>query len=523
MLSGHSVVTSTAAGYSEDIQHWFKYCEWLKISPLDTTPKITVLFVSYLFRFTNVSSGKATTICTALSHHFAINMTEWTRCKAFSKALKGFEKLRPPKRYPKRPLCMPHLLKMQELNLFDLSTHDGCMKWACLLTHYYFMFRGGEGCAELKKETPKSIKRGKRLGLVGAQIRFFHKAGQKKTAKTLYQVVINLKGHKGDKSEQRNAEVATSCTCSVNPGTCGAHALYRYDQLRRKRGWGQKSQYFRLEDGKRYTRPNFQKTIQDAISDINRLTGSMLAVREYTPHSPRSGRCTDLARAGVNPIFIRRQGRWNSHDIWDDVYTKLSFTDVCQVTDKSLEELNLAASSITAVNAQLKEAAPLEPPPSEKEIAEQIIPKKVPALPEMTPFEWRQWHYRQQHPTNDKEENDEKASFKPTPPTSTLSLPDLHFGFHEPVEPVEPRLEVHDSAATLRYSSFATDSTASIPPMIEDIARRNRDRNHNRRKSGVLAEDVEIAEQAGDMTKSILDRVKGRARKKTKPFQLNSL
>lgn len=510
------MLSKTEDKYAKKLDFWFRYCKWAGVDATDASPIVTTLFVSYLFAFSELKEKGAQSVCTALSHYFATALIPWVRSTAFSKALAGYKYLRPSEKYPRRPLCQEHLITFVELNLFDLSTFDGAMQWACILTHYYFLLRGGEGCAELRENSARDSKH----GISRDQFRFQFRRNVTKAA-ALYQIILNLANHKGDKHGERNAEVASGCTCNIYQPTCGIHAIFRYDILRGQMPWRRtRKQYFCWEDGRRFTRPDLQKLLQECIGAINRIKGLMLRVKEYKPHSMRSGRTTDMARAGVNPIFIKRAGRWQS-DVWDNEYTKLSFSDVSMVADRSLAELNLAVTNIQAVNERKEEEGDI---PDTVTIDTQLATDRQLQAPPMSHFERRCARYIRDHPPkqSDKVEADDDAPPPPEPvmpprPDFSLALPDLNMNLHEPVE------DSTDSAtpATVPYDSFDRSSTATISQLITSDSMTNNDRVDRRHVGGMLQDDVAVTTPMfSDISGlSMHQRVKTRTRKKAVLYQ----
>ncbi len=60
--------------------------------------------------------------------------------------------------------------------------------------------------------------------------------------------------------------------------------------------------------------------------------------KEYTPHTLRVGRCTDLARQGKPGWYIEKAGRWSSK-VWKDTYINLDWTDLALLLNRPQSEL----------------------------------------------------------------------------------------------------------------------------------------------------------------------------------------
>ena len=339
-LTSSSVQPLTETRYDKNVGHWLEFCRHAGRSPYEPTNEISTLFAAYLFKHTTVPHGVANKIVTSLSHFFARHNVTWKRPDALKKALNGFRAERPSEKRPRKPFCMVHLHRIHQLQLLDLNDFNDLAVWAVLLTYYWSMLRGSEGCGYRKK--------GRVDGLPRSEIRFQWSRDKKR----LIQLVVNLPKHKGDKHGLRDAHIHTPCFCKECPALCGVHILHRYVQQRDAR-FRNVPTLFLLRNGARMTHRDLTNAIRNLVTRINEVEGLQLKVIEYAPHSIRAGRTTDMARVGISAIFIRRQGRWKSMDTWDQQYNKLDFSELSDLTGTTLAELGLSADAFQEVRRTL--------------------------------------------------------------------------------------------------------------------------------------------------------------------------
>lgn len=72
----------------------------------------------------------------------------------------------------------------------------------------------------------------------------------------------------------------------------------------------------------------------------NMVTKLKLNPYDYSSHSLRSGRATDLSRCNVKDEHIQKWGRWRS-DCWKEHYAKLDHSDIAEITSLTLSDLGV--------------------------------------------------------------------------------------------------------------------------------------------------------------------------------------
>ena len=151
------------------------------------------------------------------------------------------------------------------------------------------------------------------------------------------QIILNVHNHKGDKFGERDAHVPVACNrdCTgENDPFCPVHALRRYMEWRNLM-FSDSGPLFVQENGMPLLQRHVNNLVKTWIAEIG------LNPDDYSSHCLRSGRATDLGRAGVLTRDIKKWGRWLS-DCWERHYLKLDLSDIALATRLSLQDLKLA-------------------------------------------------------------------------------------------------------------------------------------------------------------------------------------
>lgn len=238
--------------------------------------------------------------------------------------LKGYRKVKPSSCRIKRPFSYYHLKKA--LKFLNYRTYAGTLAAAALTTGYFWGMRISEYMASNVASWSKII----RL----EDLQFVkNEKGQ------LYSIAINFRKHKTNKTGEYNAVVAVDCSCP-DP-ICGVHILWRFLQYRKRYFEEIPSDPVFLQ--KRNDKPMLQTHMRNLIFNLAMQMG--LDPKDYSPHSLRSGRCSDLKRANKPDWAIKRWGRWRS-DCWKKYYLKLDFSDIAKLSHLSFDQLGFQDSSL---------------------------------------------------------------------------------------------------------------------------------------------------------------------------------
>ena len=235
--------------------------------------------------------------------------------------LKGYGRLRPSGKRPKKPFTY-HILARAMEHCGDLSSYSGLLNASALCIGYFFGGRVGEYTAWASAtEDWKSIVRFCDLTFIGSP-------------SNLKSLIIDFRIHKANQSGLYASDVEAICSCST--GLCPVHIIWKFLQQRNRIWTNARHSPLLLQRNNGY--PLSSGHMNNLVKNI--ITTLGLDPRDYSSHSLRSGRATDLTRANVKDIHIQKWGRWRS-DCWKEHYAKLDCTDIARLTNVSLHELGL--------------------------------------------------------------------------------------------------------------------------------------------------------------------------------------
>ena len=326
MLCQAAVKQATNKEYDRLLKPYWDFCAADDRDPLEATPRRVLEFVWYLYSETETKQGSAAKAVTALAHLWTINGLNWDRRKhpIIGKMLKGYAIKRPSDSRPSRPFTYFHMLRI--LSLVDRSTYCGWKTWAALDIGHFYGGRCGEYAANSREDWKSIIQRGD-LQMVGHP--------------SVRSIIIDFKKHKANKYGLYNAKVATNCSCTTQMDPlCPVHILLQFIKLRdREFGTNPNVPLLVGLKGLPLSQTHFRNFMKKAAKHLN------LDPELYVPHSLRSGRCTDLKRAGKPDWAIEIWGRWRS-DCWKKHYLKLDMSDIAKVSNLTYDELGIQDSHI---------------------------------------------------------------------------------------------------------------------------------------------------------------------------------
>ena len=320
----------TKTGYERSIRLWLQFCAFGRIDHLDGSARTQCRFVSYVRDHTLDTAGVAGSHFLGVAHHFARNASNFTFCGAARKALKGLASERPSKRYPKMPWSILHFIRILSMEVMDFDLWIDKVIWTCMLTYHAFGLRGGEGVEYTRTKPRKALR--------ASDIKFEWVEGQ------LKQASVDLKNHKGDPDGLRNAVVSSPCICHNDPRLCTPHALWHYTQWRKAK-FPDREELFIRPDGKRLIHGDLKLAMQNLIVTINIMCGLNLKVKQYKPHSFRSGGVVDRLRGGASIADVQAWGRWSPlSKTWNSSYAKINPGELTDVSGRTLASLNWGAN-----------------------------------------------------------------------------------------------------------------------------------------------------------------------------------
>ena len=309
---------------------FIEFCEEHDRDPFKASATRLKDFLYYLFSKTSSKHGSAKKARTAIAFMWRAEGQEFKTedYPSVAALLKGYKKHKPSAIRTKRPFSYFHLRKA--LLLLDHRTYAGTLCAAALSTAYFWGMRIGEYMAS-NRESWKKILCLKDLEFV------YNKQNH------LRSIIINFRCHKTNKFGRFNAKVAVDCTCP-DP-ICGVHILWRFLNLRNKEFGATAEEPVFLQI--RNNMPMLQTHMRVLVRNV--ITSMGLKGEDYSPHSLRSGRCSDLKRANKPDWAIKAWGRWRT-DCWKKYYLKLDFSDIASLSKLSLNELGFQDSTIQIDN-----------------------------------------------------------------------------------------------------------------------------------------------------------------------------
>ena len=318
-LTNAALETPTSKQYNAALSDYFEFCDLFHKDPLSPSPRKVQEFLCYLHFYLDIPHGAADKRVTALGHFWLLNGYNWDRKKypTIRTMMKGYKKLKPSDIRRKNPFTIVHMQKA--FKWIKLNSYNGLLIASVLCIGYFFGGRVGE-YAPKSRDQWKEVVRPKDLTFIGPK-------------RKLKALIIDFRQHKTNKHGIYSGKV--ECVCSCDIGICPVHIIKSFIDKREKE-YGSAEQaplLLTLEEKPiRSTQVNF--AVKNFVAKMK------LNPKEYSSHSLRSGRATDLARTLKPNWFIKKWGRWRS-DCWENFYAKLDFTDIAIIANKSLHELGL--------------------------------------------------------------------------------------------------------------------------------------------------------------------------------------
>ena len=278
---GESYAPATLLNYHRALQECFNF---LSANNLPTSIPINsdnlAIYLAYMKR-NGAGLGAIKGALTAIAwRHKTKNFPDPTKCYNIARMLVTFGKNAPA---PKKAAALTfHLLEdcITKIPLLLLNHYDSVLLESLLLTCYYGCLRIGETC--LSGNLNNVLK--------AANTEFITFRGQ-----TVFKFSLEQFKHSREPATLAFAENPRARFCPIR-------ALRKYASLRPNRA----ITFFARQDTSSVKRV-FVASNLDKLTKIIGLDSS-----NYTTHSLRAGRATDLAEAGESDAVIRTAGRWRS-------------------------------------------------------------------------------------------------------------------------------------------------------------------------------------------------------------------
>ena len=239
--------------------------------------------------------------------------------------MRGYRDQKPSDSRERHPFSFFHL--QRTMNHILLSTYTGLLIAAFLCIGYFFGGRASEYSVHSRRDWRSVIRR--------EDIQIVRNVGVRCPAS----IIIDFKRHKSNRWGLYNAKVEAICACET--GICPTKLLTKFVKVRDDRWGSSRNLPLLLKKDKPW--PVKSTEVNNAIKSL--IDKIDLNPKVYSSHSLRSGRATDLARANVSAIGIKKWGRWRSN-CWEEFYAKLDYSDIAKLSKLSLHQLGIANNSL---------------------------------------------------------------------------------------------------------------------------------------------------------------------------------
>ena len=279
-------------------------------------------FIAYQYSYTDQPHGVVNNAITAIGSFWLSNGIDWDRKQhpTLARMMRGFRNLRPSATRIKKPFTY-HLLAKAIQYCGNLSTYSGLLNASALCIGYFYGGRVGEYTAWSTGDW-SSIVRFCDLTFIG------------RSSNEFKSLIIDFRIHKANQHGLYAAKVEAICSCRT--GLCPVHIIFKFLQCRNQVWNDAIDQPLLLQAHKAC--PLNSGHVNNLVKNLIAKIG--LNPLEYSSHSLRSGRATDLTRSNVLSHHIQKWGRWRS-DCWKEHYAKLDCSDIARLTSLSLHELGL--------------------------------------------------------------------------------------------------------------------------------------------------------------------------------------
>lgn len=315
---------STAYRYSRDLQPYFDFCEFYGKEPMAVSPRRMAEYICYLYAFTPAPYKSADKKLTALGHYWNCHGVNWDRKSypSLAKLMRGYRFKKPSLPKTRKPFTF-HLVR-KAFQYINLQTYNGLLIGSALCIGYFFGGRVGEYAVNNREDWDHVIRECDLLWI-----------GNPYNPSAL---IIDFRLHKSNKLGIYSAKVEAICSCDT--GVCPVHIIFRFLKIRN-------SEFINVFDKPLLLNlsnmPMRQQHVNNFIKNI--IIKMKLDPTDYSSHSLRSGRATDLARTLKPTWFIKKWGRWRSN-CWEDHYAKLDFSDIAIIANIPLQALGLSDNTI---------------------------------------------------------------------------------------------------------------------------------------------------------------------------------
>ena len=286
-------------------------------------------YLSWLYWQTNakgapITSGVANVCLGQLGAFWVENNISWQRKKhpQLALQLKWYKRYQPSDIYIRKPIMYPLLEKILQPLLYSKSLEKSTLAAAICIGHWFGGRAGEYTCSNYT--------------LSEGDVMLCHKHLQWSfRQEKVVSLAITYEKSKVNQFGEKTEVVGVDCACAQG-GLCAPCIIWHMCQLkaqerRRPAKPHHPVLYYRKSKTKSRAlgRDPISKHLKTEVAKYG------LNPREYSLHSLRIGRASDLARANMARWLIAKWGRWTS-DAWEKTYARLNFLDMAKITNTSI-------------------------------------------------------------------------------------------------------------------------------------------------------------------------------------------
>ena len=344
MLAEHGIAGSTRKNYGTYFKYWEDYCDWMHIPILSLNQRHALNFVAWCWKFTTLNGKLVSRALTAAGSYHKDNGISWIRkdFPAIKRHVEGFIFLRPPNKRPKLPFSEFHIQKLFYYCI-NLKKINDILMGTVILIGYILLLRPSELTLTKSAKTkptsqrPTTSQPSPSKHLANNNISWYPSFNKPS------EISIKVDKSKTNRHNNKLETVYASCNCN-DPNRiipCPPHMLKYYILCRNRyhrKIFRPKDDLFIKSNGDTLNYNNLNNWMHNAIVALNKRMGLKMNPNYYTPHTLRTGGCTDMARKGSPGWQIEAQGRWSTN-MWKDTYINMDWKDMATLNNCTVTEL----------------------------------------------------------------------------------------------------------------------------------------------------------------------------------------
>ena len=306
-------------------KHYFRMCREKGVGriPADRNFELRMSrYLSWLFWQTNrkgipITAGVANACLSQLGAFWVENNISWQRKSHPQLAiqLKWYKRYQPSQVRIRKPIMTEMLRRMLQPLLHSNSLRKSTLAAGICIGHFFGARAGEFTCSNYTLSEGDVMLRHKHL-------QWSFQSGK------VVSLTLTFEKSKVNQFGEKTENVAVDCCCARDE-ICAPCIIWNMCQIKaQKRHRAAQPHdpvlYMSTKTGcKALNRDHISKYLKTAVAKYG------LNPKEYSLHSLRIGRASDLARTRVARWLIAKWGRWTS-DCWEKIYARLDFRDIWQ-------------------------------------------------------------------------------------------------------------------------------------------------------------------------------------------------